>query len=289
MKFITLSLLFSLSALAQDYTLYQAENDHYRDYSREELIQRMGENSALLPEYSCNGRDEFDPFWPAVRENPAGDSFTISIYKTDELITYKKGEYFKPNGEIQRDLSNVFVAYAVAALKKIEAMPQGAFLLRQLEKSHFPVTLAFGGNSFSPVDDDGRSYHGIYRANALSIFSYGRMTSEKVPFNNIGAGGTIRWNPKTEGLPPHVALAHEIYHAFDSIRGVLDMRFVKGENYEFTLLSEYRAVYFENMARKAAGISYRTHYGEGDTGPGVLDENGEPRKMPSPCLNGDSI
>jgi hypothetical protein len=273
MKFITLSLLYSLSSLAQDYTLHRFENDHFRDYTREQLMERMGENSALLPEYSCNGRDEFDPFWPAVRENTSADSFTISIYKTDELITYKKGQYFKPNGEMQRDLSNVFVAHAVAALEKIEAIPEGAFLLRQLEKSHFPVTLTFGGNSFSPVDDEGRSFYGIYRANALSIFSYGRMTSEKVPFNNIGAGGTIRWNPKTEGLPPHVALAHEMYHAFDSIRGVLDMRFVKGENYEFSMLSEYRAVYFENIARK------------GDSGPGVLDENGEPRKMPSPCLN----
>ena len=285
MKFITLSLLFSLSALAHDYTLYQAENDHFQDYTREELMERMGENSALLPQYSCNGRDEIDPFWPAVRENPSGDSFTISIYKNEGLITYKNGKYYKPNGEVQRDLSNVFVAHAVSALKKIEAMPEGAFLLRQLEKSHFPVTLAFGGNSFSPVDDEGRSFRGIYRANALSIFSHGRMTNENVPFNNIGAGGTIKWNPKTEGLPPHVALSHEMYHAFDSIRGVLDMRFVKGENYEFTLLSEYRAVYFENIARKAAGISYRTHYGQGETGPGVLDEHGQPRKMPSPCLN----
>ena len=80
------------------------------------------------------------------------------------------------------------------------------------------------------------------------------------------------------------ALAHEMYHAFDSIRGILDMRFVKGEEYEFTLMSEYRAVYFENIVRKAPGIAYRTHYGQDQTGPGVLDEFNEPRTMPSPCL-----
>jgi hypothetical protein len=75
-----------------------------------------------------------------------------------------------------------------------------------------------------------------------------------------------------------------MYHAFDSIRGLLDMRFVQGEKYEFTQASEYRAVYFENLTRKASGVIYRTHYGEDKTGPGVLDELGEPIKIPSPCL-----
>ena len=61
------------------------------------------------------------------------------------------------------------------------------------------------------------------------------LTSEEVPFTNIGAGGVVAWNPKLEGIPSHVSLAHEMYHAFDSIRG-------------------------------------------------LLDEQGMPRKMPSPCL-----
>jgi len=206
------------------------------------------------------------------------------LYKSDEKIIYRNGEYFKLNGEVQTDLTNLFVAYVVEALKKIEAMPEGRIILRQLERSHFPLTIAHGGNMFNPKDDAGTSFRGIYRANALSIFNHGRMTSENVPFNNIGAGGTIGWNPKTEDVLPHIALAHEMFHAFDSIRGIIDMRFVQGENYEFAHLSEYRAVYFENIARKAAGVAYRTHYGQDHTGPGVLDENGEPRKMPSPCL-----
>ena len=58
------------------------------------------------------------------------------------------------------------------------------------------------------------------------------------------------------------------------------MRFVQGEKYEFTQASEYRAVYFENLTRKASGVDYRTHYGEDQTGPGVLDELGEPIKIP---------
>ena len=204
--------------------------------------------------------------------------------KSEEKIVYKKGKYFKLNGEVQTDFSNIFVVYIIEALKKIEAVPEGQKLLRQLERSYFPLTIAHGGNAFNPKDDAGRNYLGIYRANALSIFNNGRMTSEVVPFNNIGAGGTVGWDPKTEGLPAYIALAHEMYHAFDSIRGLLDMRFVQGDEYEFVLMSEYRAVYFENIIRKAYGIDYRTHYGEDQVGPGVLDENNEPRRMPSPCL-----
>ncbi len=284
MKLASLLVFISFAAVAQDYTLYQAENDHYRDYTREQLMERMGEASALLPHYHCNGRDELDPFWPAVRQNEQEDSLKISLYKSEQKIIYIKGEYFKLNGEVQTDLSDVFVAQVVRALKKIEAMPEGQKLLRQLERSHFPLNIVHGGNGFNPRDDAGTSYRGIYRANALSIFTHGRMTSEAIPFNNIGAGGSIGWNPKTEGLPPHVALAHEMFHAFDSIRGILDMRFVQGPKYEQAFISEYRAVFFENLTRKAAGVPYRTHYGENQTGPGLLDEFNEPRKMPSPCL-----
>ena len=62
-----LLVLFSFSARAQDYTLYQAENDHYRAYSREELMQRLGEESSLLPNYACDGMNEWNFYWPALR------------------------------------------------------------------------------------------------------------------------------------------------------------------------------------------------------------------------------
>jgi hypothetical protein len=284
MKALSLLLFISLSALGQDYTLYQPENDHYRSYTREELSQRMGGASELLSQYACNERDELDVFWPALRSNSMGHSLTIQLYKSEEKIIYREGVFYTLSGEIQTDLSNVFVSYVADALKKIEEIPEGRILLRELERSYFPLTIALGNNMFNPKDDAGRSYHGIYRANALSIFSQGRMTSEEVPFNNIGAGGTIGWNPKTTVVLPHIALAHEMYHAFDSIRGLLDLRFVQGKDFEFVSVSEYRAVYFENLARKTSGIPYRTHYGEDQTGSGVLDEHGEPRRMPSPCL-----
>lgn len=284
MNLLLAVVLFSFQAMAQDYTLSQAENEHFRDYTREEFMARIGADSALLPYYACNGVNENDPFWPAIRQNQQGDSLKIQLYKENGILTYKEGRFFNQEGRETRDFSNVFLGYVKEALEKIETIPEGKLVLRQLELSHFPLTISFGGNSFNPHGSDGKPYRGIYEANSLSILSQGRMTSQEIPFQSIGAGGKINWNPQTKDLPAHIALAHEMFHAFDSIRGILDMRFVVGDSYEGTLLSEYRAVYFENIARKASGVEYRTHYGQDQTGPGVLDEHGDPRKMPSPCL-----
>lgn len=284
MSFFVFLSFFSLSVMSQDYSLYRPENDHYRSYTRQELMDRMGPNSELLPFYQCNGRDEQDFLWPALRKNPRGDSLQIKIPKMEERFIYREGSFYQLNGEPQSELSFEFLHDVSLALQKIETMPEGRALLRELEHSFFPLTIALGGNMFNPKDDEGRSYRGIYRATSIGIFEQGRMTSEEVPFNNFGAGGVVAWNPKLEGIPSHVSLAHEMYHAFDSIRGLLDLRFVQGDHYEFVSMSEYRAVYFENLVRHFSGAPYRTHYGQDQSGPGVLDEQGMPRKMPSPCL-----
>lgn len=284
MLLTVLMTLLITSSEAQDYTLYQAENSTYQDYTRAELMSRLGPESALLTGHTCDSKNEHDFFWPGVRSNPERTSLRIRAYQSEQLIVYREGKFLTVDGQPESDLSNIFVGHVVGALKKIEAFPEGQRLLRELEKSHHPLTIVHGGNSFNPHDNTGRSYHGIYQANALAIFSHGRMSNEDIAFKSIGAGGKIGWNPKASAFPAHVALAHEMYHAFDSVRGLLDMRFVMGEKYEQAFVSEYRAVYMENLARRAVGFKLRTHYGEDPVGPGMLDEAGEPRMMPSPCL-----
>ena len=284
MLLIALLTLLVTSSEAQDYTLYQAENSTYQDYSRAELMHRLGPDSALLPAYVCDSKNEHEVFWPGVRSNPLRTSLRIKAYESEQVIVYQDGKFLTPAGESETELSNIFVAYVVQALKKIEAFPEGKSLLRELERSRYPLTIVHGGNSFNPHDNQGRSYHGIYQANALAIFSHGRMTNEDISFDGIGAGGKIGWNPKAAEFPVHVALAHEMYHAYDSVRGLLDMRIVIGPKYEQAFVSEYRAVYLENLARRSAGFKLRTHYGQDQVGPGMLDEAGEPIRMPSPCL-----
>lgn len=112
------------------------------------------------------------------------------------------------------------------------------------------------------------------------------------------------WNPnmvnetiESDGvrrkLDPTISLAHELYHSFDSIRGILDFGRVNGPNHEFETVMEYRAVYFENLVRKGFGVKLRKHYGDGTplegqdplNPPDLLDETGETIYIPSPCLN----
>ena len=297
MKFVMLSLLSFLSfqAVAQDYVKIQAENDSFRDFTREEFEHKIGENKVLLPSYACDGKNELDPFHLPLRSNPLKNSFRIQEYKTENYVIYQNGKYFDVNGEELTNLSDTFYKYAVKTLARFEEIPSTQKLLRLLEESHFPITLRFGGNSFAPTIEGGQSYQGIYRANAISYISRGRMPDDSIPFNDIGVGGFINWHPKLKvetieqdgvkrELDPDVALAHEMYHAFDSIRGLLDMRFVSGENYEHQLASEYRAVYFENLVREELGIKFRKYYGSHSEGADVLDENDRPIFIPSPCL-----
>src|SRR5690606_3242267 len=263
MKYTLGILLFSLSSLIYahpgDYKRLQIEHDKFRDFTKEELAGRIGEDSGLLPYYACNGRDEMDPFQKPIRSNAQRDSLKIKAYKSDRLVTYKEGRYYEENGKEVKNISqDTFYKYVVRALEKLEKLESTSKLLRLLEESYYPLTIEFGGNRFVPYAD-GKPYKGIYIAGTISFFDTLRFTSEDtVIFNQIGTGGSIAWHPtmkletteadgKVRVLDPDVALAHEMYHAFDSIRGLLDQRMIIGEGYEMTNATEYRASYFENL------------------------------------------
>ena len=274
----------------------QYEHDKYRDYTREELEVKIGSDKALLPYYACNGRDEFDPFHKPLRTNPEGNSLKIKGYKSDELVTYKQGRYFDVKGKELKDLSHdTFYKYIVKAMSRLEKLDSASKLIRHLEESYFPLTIEFGGNRFMPYAH-GKPYQGIFIAGAISFFDTLRFTSEEsAVFDAIGTGGSIAWHPtmkletteadgKVRVLDPDVALAHEMYHAFDSIRGLLDQRGVIGSKFENTNVTEYRASYFENLVRGELGIRYRKYYSEGIGDADLLDENQEPYFISSPCL-----
>jgi hypothetical protein len=283
MNIFFLLLLSSLSAFAQDYTLVQFENSHYRDFTRAEFEDKLGESAKLLPEYSCDGVREQDPLWRSLRHNSKRDSLRILDPISLELSFIQGSKIYTLNGDpVLRH--TVFQTQVMNAVSKIRLLPQGELLLSELETSYFPLTIKSGSPMFLPQEVGSTDYRGIYMATAISILQHGRMSDENIPFHDIGVGGLINWNPKIKNLPPHISLGHEMFHALDSIRGILDMRFVQGEKYEFIMMSEHRAVYFENLLRAQEGVALRSHYGNEQTGPGVLDENGEPRLMPSPCL-----
>ena len=78
-----------------------------------------------------------------------------------------------------------------------------------------------------------------------------------------GSGGTIFWNSygavlaTLEGgqVSKETDLAHEMFHALDANRGLLDSRFENGIK-----RSEWQAVFRENILREQLGRPLRTHY-----------------------------
>lgn len=307
MKTIGAFVLFSLSfsAFAQDYKVVRFEASDYRSFTFEELSGHLGSNAELLPKLKCNGRDELDPFHRPERINPLRNSLKVRIPKTDIIFTYQLGRFFDAENNEVTNFSDPFVASVAKAFKRFEEIEPTRMLLRELEESYFLLTVARGGNSFNPQIPGGKFWSGIKRAQAVPFLSTLRMSDPSVthPFNDIGVGGEILWSPtmkiesiESDGvkreLDKDVALAHEMYHAFDSIRGLLDMGVVQGTNYESESVLEYRAVFFENLVRAEFGIKYRKHYGDpwvpegGDPklAPDLLDDSGLPIFIASPCL-----
>ena len=170
----------SSQVFAQSFEKVASENDSYRDFSREELSARIGDNAVLLPRYACNGVSEFDPFSAPVRSNPEGNSLKILGYKTDEIITYKEGHFYDSEGVEINELENIYFKYVARAFKRFEKHEPSKKLLRLLEHSYFPLTIRIGGNSFIPTLEGGVAYEGIYRANAITYFSRGRMADDRL-------------------------------------------------------------------------------------------------------------
>jgi hypothetical protein len=274
--------VFPLLAGAQEFARNQFENEHYRSFTREEFVTRLGENGHRIPLYHCNGDHELDPYW-MPRKNFKQDSLNVQFYKEEVKLTYRAGKFFDQREREVKNYNNAFFKYIKPVLKSLESIPETAKLLLMLQYSPFPLTIMLGNNSFNPKEENGANYRGIYMANAIALMDHGRMTSEIVPFYDVGVGGIIYWNPTDDELPGEVTLAHEMYHAADSIRGILDMRFVQGLGYESAMVSEYRAVFFENIVRESLNLNLRSHYSE-SSGPGLLDREGKPRFISAPCL-----
>ncbi len=291
------ALLLSHSLLAQDYKVTRFEASDYRTFTEEEMTAMIGDNAVLLPQLKCNGRDELDPFHKPLRMNPLRNSLQIKAAKSEERLTYQLGRYFDAAGNEVTTFEDPFFQFVSKALARFEELPSTQKMLRLLEESHFPLTIAFGNNSFNPQIPGGRFWSGIRMAQAIPYFTTMRMSSVGHPLSDIGVGGQILWNPKlvvetieADGvrrkLDTDVALAHEMYHAFDSIRGMLDMGFIQGEDFAFESVLEYRAVYFENLIRKELGIQLRKYYGDpiNTEAPDLLDDQGGAIYIPSPCL-----
>jgi hypothetical protein len=307
-----LSTVISVQAFAQaplDYTLQQISNSDFVHVTLAHIVAKVGNQAQYLSSYECDGVTENQIFSAYAFSNVNGDSLKLKAPASQggEIYTYKAGVFYAADGSTVSHLSGEFLSAVETALVKLETLPSGKMLLAGLEHSPYPLSIVSGQNRFSPTGPNGTGYGGIFQASTVMYFQTLFYPESYNMLNQIGNGGNINFDPNgnysriesdnvLRSTPAYIALAHEAYHAYDSVRGLLDRRAVVGTNYENTEACEYRAVYFENQARKEAGLKYSKYYGTTDvtvaTGtsttppaPSMLSPTtGLPYAIPASCL-----
>lgn len=305
-----LMILSAQTASAQNpppgpYTLMMFENSHFRDWTYEELKSKISIHQDLIDLNKCNGMEKL--LLPdLIKANPKNNSLKILDATTGKKITYIDGVLFNEAGK-KISLSSISDSYTKAILGFVEQLrkyPEGKRLISLVQKTLYPMILAkTGGPRFEFVGNTGKSNSGYDEAPIVQHFVTLRKSAETdVNFKQFGAGGFVRFDPSVKNLsniesdnvkrtsPLLAAFAHELYHGFDSVRGLMDRRGVIGAGMEFAEVTEYRAVYFENVMRKNLGRKYRKYYGNIDINNptqaknSMLDKNGQPYLIPTPCL-----
>lgn len=292
---ILLSLNSSITYASSDYELVNFANNRIR--GEEEILSETGKTRDELISYSCTNNERLKLFSTRVLENSAGSSLKIQD-SNDRLYTYKNQVLIDKRGNVVNRLRGRFLKTALKTLNRIESVAEGAQLIQELQHSPFEFVIIRGGNRYDPSDIDQRSYTHGNEAGFISMLDELQPIVERFPFKKIGHGGRIYWEPNTNAsfiesdykerkVDSDIILAHEMYHAYDGMRGLLDRRFVKGEEFEFQPMAEYRAVRMENIMRKGLGFKYRRFYStpsDLSSMKDMLDKYEEPLKMPTPCI-----
>tara|TARA_B100001971_G_scaffold37960_1_gene33020 strand:- start:61330 stop:62241 length:912 start_codon:yes stop_codon:yes gene_type:complete len=295
---ITLTLtLYSGLILAQisDYELINFSNNRLRTID-EILIETQKSRSELVA-YECSAADRYELFSKRIFQNSQGSSLKIKDSKGN-LYTYMGDTILDSRGRTPRRVRDKFLKLALNALERIKSVKEGAALINELQHSPYEFVIMRGGNRYDPSDEGQRSYTHGNEAGLISMLDELQPIVDGFPFQKIGHGGRIYWEPSTNAsfiesdyqerkVDTDIILAHEMYHAYDGMRGLLDRRFVKGDELEFQPVAEYRAVRMENIMRDGLGYKLRRFYSKPSDLSSIkdmLNDYEEPIKLPTPCI-----
>lgn len=312
-RFIVLAVLINFAsgaAIAQNpppgtYELMLFQNDHFRDWTYEELKSKIVTNKDMIDLNVCNGNEKL--LLPdLVKSNPKKDSLKILNATTGKRITYIDGMLFDESGKqvSASSISDSYTKTVLGFIGQLNKFAEGKRLIQLMQQVMYPMVLAkTGGPRFEFVGNTGKPNSGYDEAPIMQHFAALRKSAETdINFKQFGAGGFVRFDPNIQNLaniesdnkkrasPILAAFAHEMFHGFDSVRGLMDRRGVVGKGMEFMEVTEWRAVYFENVVRKNIGRKYRKYYGDIDVNnpaeakDSMLDKNGQPYLFPTPCL-----
>lgn len=234
-------------------------------------------------------------------------SISIDEDKT-RYIYYKKELYLESQSQSQSQFLRkvpyskipplVYKIYSdLLILEKDELASQ---LLRFLETSPYHVQIRPGSFAHFRAYDWKRKLWTLNNATMIFSLDERRNYVEGIPFERVGSGGLLYYSPgasielieedyERRKISSPIILGHELYHAYDSAHGLLDLRFVVSEEHSFDMVSEYRAVRFENQLRSNQGILKRRFYSSNIENPreeskDMLDLNNMTEVLPAPCI-----
>lgn len=301
MKTVTFVLFAFISNIAASYGV--KENYELINFSSarirgiDEIINETGTSKNTLKKFNCQNSKRFEVVAQNPIPNMAMDSLKI-ITKEDSVQTYFQGKLLDVNGNEINIIKDKFTKIVLKTIRRLESIPEARAVIELLQASPYPFYIKRGGNRYQPNNPGQRPLTHGNDAGFISMMDELRPLVDGMPFSQIGFGGFIYWNPKTKAsfieedyilreVDKDLILAHEMYHAYDGMRGLLDRRFVKSDVHEFQPVCEYRAVRFENIIRKALGYKYRRFYStptDLQSPKDLLNDNNEPLVIPTPCI-----
>jgi len=261
----------------------------------DEIITESGLSKKLISKFGCGNFDRTSLFTRTTIANLKLDS--LKVMSKTETFTYRDGALYDINSN-RIYPKDKFVINALRTLIRFETVPEAKELIFELQQSPFPFYIKKGGNRYSANHNHERPNWHMNEVTMIMNLDDRKPMVLKLPFEKIGFGGQILWNPNTDAkfmeadwverkIDTDIILVHEMMHAYDGMRGLLDRRFVKSDEHEFQPVAEYRAVRMENILRYALGYQNRRFYSytQGDTEQkDMLDPNGETIILPAPCI-----
>ena len=188
-----------------------------------------------------------------------GDSLRIEDKKLSLL--YISGNLYNQNGQKYDGKISGFMKKAVSALDVIRKGTEGENMISELQSSTNNFIIKKGQSKFTAANNH-KAYSNQFM-NDPSVASTKEVLLKAGIDLSGGSGGVISWNPNGSILATlnggtiseETDLAHEMFHALDANRGLLDKR-----SYNGLERSEWQAVYRENILRGQLNRPLRTYY-----------------------------
>ena len=183
-----------------------------------------------------------------------GDS--VFIKNNKDILLYDNGTLRNKDGSEYLGKQTSFTKKVREALNIIGSTKEGQAMLSELQSSNNSYTIQKSTRQYNY--ESKFVYEDMDRAHALQMAE----TTGK-PLLKGGAGGDIYWNSKGTLLNTEkgyqknsiIDLGHELFHALDANRGLLDGRVYNGLSRK-----EWQATYRENILRQELHLPLRTYY-----------------------------